>query len=361
MMKPVIDPRVKNIHSVIKTVFNITNFFGSKPWNTLRKMVKLTPPQLLEGIQSVDLAIPAATKSVYPGLVEPQEVRVRVYHPVAEHDAPKTEGKLPILIFFHGGAFVLGNAAQEPVDVMMRKFAKDGPMLVINVDYRLAPEHKLPAAIDDAMATILWVHSAEHPLIKEHGDPSRIVLMGESSGGTMVAVATQQLAKRKNLLLCLESQENSVFILSCSCFTDHPEVKVAHQVLICPSMQMPTDQPTESKRKYHDFYMCSQTASDVYRKAAYPDNAPELVNSALIQPLLGDNFGALPSLQMVVAQCDVLADEGKLYSDALKAAGVETHFHSYTNSVHGFFGMQFLPEAQAAYKDVLEGIKVAVK
>ena len=200
-MEPVIDSRVKNIHYVIKTVFSFCNFFSSTPWNTIRKMVKLSPPQLLDGIQSVDLVIPAATKSVYPGLVKPQEVHVRVYHPALEHDAKKTEEKLPILIFFHGGAFVLGKATQEPVDVMMRKFAKDGPMLVVNVDYRLAPEHKLPAAIDDAMASVLWVHSAVHPLIKEHGDPSRIILMGESSGGTLVAVATQQLAKRKLWLL----------------------------------------------------------------------------------------------------------------------------------------------------------------
>ena len=137
-------------------------------------------------------------------------------------------------------------------------------------------------------------------------------------------------------------------------------MKVAHQVLICPTMQLPEDQLTESKKQYRDFYMSSQTASEVYRKAAYPDNAPALVNSALIQPLLGDNFGALPSLHMVVAQCDMLADEGKLYSDALKAAGVDTHYNLYTNSVHGFFGMQFLPEAQAAYKDVLEVIKAKV-
>src|SRR5215475_15585860 len=127
------------------------------------------PPELKSAEQ---LAIPAPHGSIAARIYTPKTLRTR-------------EGLAPCLIFFHGGGWVIGNL--ETHDVVCRKLAHEGELIVISVDYRLAPEHKFPAAVDDSINATKWIAANARGL---GIDPSHLIVGGDSAGGNLAAVVT---------------------------------------------------------------------------------------------------------------------------------------------------------------------------
>ena len=182
--------RTKIFHYSLKAMFTVLSTVSSSPLALLRSRSPQTPlgPQA-DGITSVDLMIPPAPASLFPGITTLEEVPVRLFYPVV---AP--EGKIPIAVYIHGGGFALGSAKDDYCDTLARKFAREG-MIVVSVDYRVTLDAPFPAAMDDSLAGVLWAHSASHPFLKQHGDTSKLVVIGDSAGGFLTIVVSQAIVK----------------------------------------------------------------------------------------------------------------------------------------------------------------------
>ena len=195
-----VDVRVKLTHALLRTVFGASRLLGTAPpFERMNAQPVVPAGPGADGVASVDLVVPHTHASVFPGIAPLADVGVRVYYPHHDEgdDADAADAKLPILVYMHGGGYTLGRAGHRFTEGFIRRFAVDARMLVVSVDYRLAPAVTLPAPVDDCLAAVLWAHAAAHPILQKHGDPARLVLIGDSAGGGLVAVVTQALVKRK--------------------------------------------------------------------------------------------------------------------------------------------------------------------
>ncbi|MDQ0706585.1 acetyl esterase [Pseudomonas sp. W3I7] len=240
-----------------------------------------TPPQP-EGLQLSDFSLGG--------------VGVRSYLPRAP--AP-TEG-WPCLLYMHGGGWAVGGLNSH--DFICFELANTLQVLVIAIDYRLAPEHPFPAAYNDCRAVWQAIQARQAP----HAiNLQRLVLMGDSAGGNLAAA------------LCLGLRD------------DGQPLPVA-QVLIYPGLGGPADLP--SRRDCRDAPLLSTADTDCYL-AMYLDAAG--TPSAYAMPLLAEHFGGLPKALIAVAQFDPLRDDGMLYAERLQQAGVPAVLYPGKGLVHG--------------------------
>jgi acetyl esterase len=243
-------------------------------------------------------------------------VPVRVYRPV-ETDEPSMA-----LVYFHGGGWVTGSI--ETHDGPARAFAKRAGIVVISVDYRLAPEHPFPAAVDDAWAATSWVvnHAEELKL-----DPDRIGVGGDSVGGTLAAV----VARRSR---------------------DHA-VPIALQLLLYPVTNSSADTPSYSL--YSSGYGLTRDGMEWYWKQ-YLGEGGDGTNPDASPAQLTD-LRRLPRAIVVTAEADVLRDEAEAYAQRLFLATVETEGYRYDGMIHGFMRMAGKVErANAAFDELAESI-----
>ena len=228
------------------------------------------------------------------------DLPVRIYRP--DFDAPT----LPALVYFHGGGHVIGNL--DTHDAVARNLCNGAGCIVVSVDYRLAPEHKFPAAAEDAFAAVVWcaAHGAEIGI-----DPRRIAVGGDSAGGNLAAVAA---------LMARDA--------------GGPAIRL--QVLVYPVTDYACD--TESYRTYSDGNgMLDARSMRWFRDHYLRDEADRLDWRAA--PLRAGDLGGLPPALVLTAQCDVLHDEGEAYARRLRAAGVEVDHRDIPGMIHGFFAM----------------------
>jgi acetyl esterase len=223
---------------------------------------------------------------------------IRIYRP----DRP---GPLPALLYFFGGGWVLGTI--DTSDAICRSLTNTAGCATISVGYRLAPEHKFPAAVDDCFAAVRWVasHAAELGL-----DPARIAVGGDSAGGNLAAAVTL-LAR------------------------DHGGPALVHQLLVYPNTDYRAD--TASRRENTDPLLFNQTSVGWYwghYLAADADGEHPLAS-----PLRATDHSGLPPATVLTAEYDPLRDEGEQYAAALMAAGVPVELTRYAGMVHGFFAM----------------------
>ncbi len=252
------------------------------------------------------------------------DIPVRVYTPVNASDAI-----LPGLVFFHGGGFVIGDL--ETHDDMCRVFANQAGCRVVAIDYRLAPEHPFPAAVDDCWAATQYVSANA----KEFGiDPSRLAVGGDSAGGNLAAVVAQ-LAKQAG----------------------GPAIKF--QLLIYPVTQLGSSVETKSMRENAKGYFLEKDGMDWFTRCYVTDPAHR--NDPRVSPLLCKDLSGLPPAYVVTAGFDPLRDEGKDYGEALDQAGVSvTHVH-YPSMVHGFFSFRSLvPKAKEAMAAAAGALKAGL-
>ncbi|MEM3852472.1 MAG: alpha/beta hydrolase [Methanomassiliicoccales archaeon] len=229
------------------------------------------------------------------------EILLRTYEP---HTQRK---ELGTVLYYHGGGFVIGNV--ESYDALCRTIAKACDCRVISVDYRLAPEHKFPAAQHDAIDAFMWSY--------DNVRPQNFAVMGDSAGGNLAAVtalAARDAGKRIRLQILIYPT-----LMACGLVPSYFENGDA------PVLNMKT------VRWFRDQFYSSVT--DLQGKLA--------------SPLLIDDLKGLPDALIVTAELDPLRDHGEMYAERLREAGVSVTGIRYSGMVHGFFNMMFSKSARS--------------
>jgi len=245
-------------------------------------------------------------------------MRVRIYRP------PGSVARLlPTILYFHGGGWVIGSL--EGYDLPCRFFCARSGCAVVAIDYRLAPEHKSPAAVDDAITSFHWLSTNAVSLGL---DPARIVVAGDSAGGTLAAVVAQQMRGQPGAP-CL-------------------------QWLIYPA--------TDLAGKTHSQESCGEgfllTREDMEWFAGHYLNTPAETSDPRISPLRAADLSGLPPALIYTAGFDPLRDEGQAYAERLAAAGVKTVHREFDSLIHGFIGMRgALQDAARAMDDMVVGLR----
>ena len=248
-------------------------------------------------------------------------MRARGYTPVA------AVGPQPALIFFHGGGFVAGGL--ETHDGLCRQLVADGGFKLIAVEYRLAPEHPYPAAVEDAWAASLWIEQNGAQLGVDGG---RLAVGGDSAGGMLAAIVTQ-MAKEKGGL------------------------KLAFQLLLFPNTQVGGD--TSSLNEFAVGYFLERRTIDHLTSLYLPPSVDR--NAPAVSPLRARDFSGLPSAYVMLAGFDPLHDEGLAYAEKLRAAGVKVTIADYPDLVHAFVYLQtVLPQAHDAMAKAAKAVKAAL-
>jgi acetyl esterase len=225
---------------------------------------------------------------------------------------PDGEGPWPTLVYFHGGGFVIGDL--DTIDQTCRLISRDAEVAVLSVDYRLAPEHPFPAAVDDAIAAGQW--AADHK--GELGGGEVLAVGGDSAGANLAAVVAQT----------------------------QPDA-VDAQVLICPPTHMLGDYPSRTENA-EGYFLELNTMAWFARN--YAGGADDLDDPRL-SPYLGVVAGVAPAL-VVTTEFDPLRDEGEAYAARLRDAGVPVESVRYDGLVHGFIDMAAIsPAAESAMAD----------
>lgn len=250
------------------------------------------PPADLAAVE--DLKIPAATG----------EQSARIYRPHGDEPSPT-------LLFFHGGGFVVGDI--ESYDLTARTLAERSAATVVSVEYRLAPEHKFPAGIEDAVAIADWTLGNIDRL---GGDSDQALVGGDSAGGNLSAVVAQQTAGRDR--------------------------GFSGQVLMYPVLDMGGDYP--SRQEHADGPVLTETAARWFHEL-YLSETDEATDPR-ISPIHFDQLDLLMPAVVATAGFDILRDEGFEYVNRLEAAGVPTNHLHFETLPHGFLG--FGPLSAAA-------------
>ncbi len=251
-------------------------------------------------------------------------VPARLYSP------RNVEGEAPLLVFFHGGGFVIGDIATY--DNLCRMIAEEVRCRVLAVEYRLAPEHRFPAAIDDV--TTAWRFIAGNPALFG-ADPARIAVAGDSAGGNLAAI------------LCLEARDEGLAL-------------PAHQYLIYPA----TDGRGTS-RSYQLFgsgFLLSEALIGYFldHYIGPMDEVAQYIETHGLRgaPLLAADHSGLPPATLVIAGFDPLQDEGRAYGAKLRAAGVAVRMMDYPSQIHGFISFAgAVPSARAGLDDLMAAMR----
>ena len=251
------------------------------------------------------------------------QLPVRVYTPRGAVSGPRG-----LVLYCHGGGFVLGDL--DTYDSVCRAICRDSGCVMVAVDYRLAPEHPFPAAVEDCYGALAWVAAHAAGL---GGDARRIAVCGDSAGGNLAAVLAL-LARQKG-----------------------PAIR--YQVLIYPvTTAMPGDLP--SHEAFGEGTVLSLKAMRAFTTYYFGDSgrAPDFRGA----PLMEDDLSGLPPALILVGGHDVLRDDGVAYAERLMAAGVPATLVAYSGLSHGFINMaSFLPGGRLALSQVGVALRLALE
>ena len=241
---------------------------------------------------------PLAVESVDPWTVPGPagELGARLYVP------PGASKPGPLLVYLHGGGWVVGDL--DTHDQSCRFIAREAGVRVLAVDYRRAPEHPFPAAVEDAVAAVRFAIDDARRL---GADPTRVAVGGDSAGGNLAAVTARLLARGGG-------------------------PAPAFQLLIYPVTDL--SRKRRSYELFRDGFFLTESQMDWYRDRYLADPAHALDPRA--SPLLADDFAGLPPGHVAVAGFDVLRDEGEEYAGRLEEAGVQLTLSRHTGLIHGF-------------------------
>jgi acetyl esterase len=290
--------RSERLHPEVRALLEMMDAQGAPPLETLDPVevrgARMDGMKMMGGDPVAlgrveDLSIPG------PG----GDIPLRVY--AIEHG-----GLRPALIYFHGGGFVFGNLDSH--DTVCRALAKESGAVVIAVDYRLAPEHKFPAAVEDSYAATLWVAANTERL---GIDAHRIAVGGDSAGGNLATVIAMRCR-------------------------DAGGPALAAQVLIYPVTDS-SSYETGSHRDCAEGYFLTRGSMDWF-SGHYLASADQRRHSE-VSPLLAPNLSGLPPALVITAEFDPLRDEGEAYAERLQQAGVPVTVTRYPGMVHGFVSM----------------------
>lgn len=280
---------------------------------------KMTPEQARGAPVPLEPApepVASLTRRAIPGAGG--RIAVRIYRP---HDASRAA-----LVYFHGGGWVIGSL--EEADGACRILANRGRVVVVSVDYRLAPETKFPGPVEDAYAAVRWTTDNAADL---GVDPARVAVGGSSAGGNLAAAAA--LVAR-----------------------DRGGPKIAFQLLTVPVTELSSR--AASHREFAEGY--GLTSADMEWFGRHYVNGPADVENPLASVLRADLQG-LPPAFVITAECDPLRDDGEAYATRLRELGSAASFKRYGGMFHGFLGFPGqLPEAARAYEDAGAALRSAL-
>jgi acetyl esterase len=259
----------------------------------LQQMGKSTAPEAGVTVKDMNVAGPNG------------DIPIHIY-------TPEGKGPFPVMLYYHGGGFVIADT--KTYDASPRALAKGAKAIMVAVDYHRAPEHKFPAAANDAYAAYTWVlqHAQEF-----NGDPKRVAVGGESAGGNLAAVVSLMARDKKETL-------------------------PVHQLLVYPVIDNDVTRP--SYQRNAEAKPLNKAMMQWFFKyyAADPSSPYAL-------PIKADSLKGLPSATIIAAEIDPLLSEGKAYADRLKKDGVKVTYKEYKGVTHEFFGMgAVVPKAKDA-------------
>lgn len=311
--------RSPKLDANVRALLEKTDALGGPPWETL------TPMQAREVAANRDPAVMGAREDVrrvedrnIPGPAG--EIPIRIYRGSSQTPAPG-------MVFFHGGGWVV--CGLDTHDVICRAIANRAGATVVSVDYRLAPEHKFPAAVDDAYAATCWVaaNAAELDI-----DPLRITVGGDSAGGNLATVVSMRARDQRG-------------------------PAIACQALVYPV----TDLGSLDTPSYEEFAEgCNLTRAMMvwFRNHYLASDGDGLHPEA--SPLRASNLRGLPPALILTAECDPLRDEAEAYAARLEAADVEVLLQRYAGMIHPFFSMSgVIPQAQDAFNAVARTVALS--
>ena len=275
-------------------------------------MAELTPVEARESFRKLTEIVKADADPVRVASVEPVRVPGAVGDLHARVYRPEVEGPCPTVVFFHGGGFVIGDL--DTHDRMARTLCHRTESVVVSVGYRLAPEDPFPAAAEDAVASTRWIQSH----LEEFGGDPRLAVAGDSAGGNLAAVATQQVPA------------------------------LTAQLLIYPATDGAQGEHG-SRTENGEGYLLDRATL-----AWFMDHYRPRDEDVRFSPLRGSLAG-LPPAVVATAEFDPLRDEGEAYAAALREAGVEVVLRRYDGMIHGFMDLgPAAPAAQTATDDAID-------
>jgi len=253
-----------------------------------------------------------------PGSAGP--IRVRLYWPNAA-------GPVPAIAYYHGGGHVIGSL--DTHDLIARNLCAGAGALVASVDYRMGPEHRFPAAVEDSFAALEWLSSNAASL---GADPGRLGVHGDSAGANLAAVMALMARDAGGPKLRLQSLVYPVadYTLSSASYATFAE---GYGLLTRAAMMW-----------FQEHYLRSPADAEDWRAS----------------PIKAASFAGVAPAIVVTAECDVLHDDGERYAEALRRAGVAVEYREYAGMIHGFFGMvPIIDDAMTAQRAVAAAFKEA--
>jgi acetyl esterase len=307
------------IHPQCKSFLDALASSGGKPLEELPVAEARMVPRALVDLGGPEPQVARVENRAIPGPAQP--IPLRVYWPVLGE-------RLPALMFFHGGGFVICDLDSH--DKQCRALANASGCVVIAVDYRLAPEHKFPAAPEDAYAATRYVaeHAAEFGV-----DPDRIAVGGDSAGGNLATVVALMARDRGG-----------------------PSVKF--QLMVYPLVDFDDESP--SMREYARDHFLTRDSMDWFR-AQYLATAAD-AKLPYASPMNAPDLSGLPAALIITAGLDPLRDQGEAYARKLQAAGVPVELKRYEGMIHVFInlggivdaGREAIADAGSALRHALE-------
>ena len=301
----------------VRTFLDELNALGAPPPETLTAdqaraanaagAEALGPPEPVAAIQ--DRTLPGHTG----------EIPIRVY-------VPQGTGPFPVFVYYHGGGWVLGSVPTH--DGLCCQVANAARCLVVSVEYRLAPEHKYPAAVDDAYAATAWVFANAGQI---GGDSRRVAVGGDSAGGNLAAA------------VCLMARDRQTF-------------KPALQVLIYPITDYSLDTPSYLENA--EGYLLTRASMKWFWECylAHEEDGDQPYAS----PLRAGDLSRLPPALVITAEHDPLRDEGEAYAARLREAGVPVTSTRYDGMIHAFIRRTAIfDKARTAMQEVADALKQA--
>lgn len=285
------------------------DFSFKLPVNLIYGLSGLLPKENVS--KTEDIQIPA----------EGIEIPARIYWP--ENMADLSEPP-PVLVYYHGGGFVVGSV--EIFDALTRSLANITQSIVVSVDYRLAPKHPFPAAVDDAYAALQW---AADNAARLGGDPDLLVIGGDSAGGNLSAVTALRAVKESG-------------------------PKLSAHIMYYPATDL-TDKAYPSMENFLDGYGLSSAAKEAFNEA-YIGHVEDRTDPYL-SPLYADSLAGLPPALILTAGFDPLTDSANAYAERLKEDGVNVTLKNYPSTIHGFMSIDLFSQQQQGLEETRAFLK----
>jgi acetyl esterase len=315
-MDPELSMTIKLLHFFMTFIFYISGMSPNGKFNRkIADIIAFMPSEYThKGIQSKDIEIQHYKH-------ENKKVKIRIFE-----DLNHRETKKPMLIFIHGGGFVM--KFNKNYDDYCREISKKG-MIVISILYRRAPENPFPASVEDCFSVAKWLPENKTYSLFEHADFNRLCIAGDSAGGNLTAV------------LCTMIRDQEI------------NLNVTAQILIYPTLFIHPRVPSASRKEKR--YLLSDDVVSFFSKSYIGDNVPiEVVESPLANPLKNKNgLKNLPSAFVLTVDIDPIHDEGEIYANELRKSGVEVHYTEYQQTIHGFLVIPWMTHYQRAFDELM--------